>query len=279
MPLYIPYAGLSGLAGPTGIPLPPAGNSGTTVASGTSGSKGSWVTIIGTGLSRAASGLFVRLILAADASRTNKAALDIGIDYAGGTSFDVLIPDWIVGGAESGFFGGHRAWFPIHIPAGATIGARVAHSHSSAVNTRVVVVPASMPPYPWATYAGAYAHTFGVSGADGTAVTPGNATWGSWVQIGSETERSYRWWVLGHQGNSSTMTTVAKVFEVAMGSDTAKTTIGYIEFEDSTQEHTAMKNHYATQACLIPAGVNLYVRGQANNSGDTYGQVSLTLIG
>lgn len=279
MPLYIPYAGLSGLAGPTGIPFPPNISSGVIVNSGTNGNKGSWVTIIDTGLSRPASGLFARLVLAATNTRVNKATMDIGIDYTGGTNFSVLIPDWVVGGAEGGSYGGHRAWFPIHIPAGATFGARVAHSHTAPVGTRVVIVPAAMPPYPWATYAGAYAHTFGVSGVDGTSVTPGNGTWGSWVQIGSATERSYRWWVLGHQLNSDTTLTSFKVFEVAIGSSSDKTTVGYVEFEDTVSEHTILKDHYTTRACLIPGGVNLYVRAYANNAADTYGQVSLTLIG
>lgn len=279
MPLWIPYAGSMGLTGPTGIPLPPSGNSGTTVNSGTSGSKGSWTTIIGTGLSRPACGIWVRIILVADSARVNKAAADIGVDYSGGTSYAVLVPDWLVGGAGGGYTTGHWVWIPIHIPAGATIGARVAHSHTSAVATRVIVAPSHFPPYPWATYAGQYAHTYGVSGVDGTAVTPGNTVWGSWVPIGSATTRPYRWWILGHQGDSSTMTTVAKVHEVAFGDASNKTTIGYVEWEDSTQEYTVMKPHYIGHACLIPEGVNLYVRGQAQNPGDTYGQVALTLIG
>lgn len=279
MPLWIPYAGSWGLTGPTGIPLPPVGNSGTIVNSGTTGSKGSWTTIIGTGLSRPACGIWVRLLQAAASARVNKATLDVGIDYAGGTSFSVLIPDWLVGGSESGSYTGHWAWIPINIPEGATLGARVAHSHTTAVATRVVIVPSQFPVYPWMSYSGQYAHTYGVSGVDGTAVTPGNGTWGSWVAVGSTTTRPYRWWILGHQLNSSTTNTSFKVHEVAFGDASNKTTVGYAEWEDSTNEFTVNKQHYTGRACLIPEGVQLYVRGYASNANDTYGQVGLTLIG
>lgn len=279
MPLWIPYPGTAGLAGPTGLVLPPAGNSGTAVATGTNGAKGSWVSIISSGLSRPACGIWARIILVASSGQLGKATCDIGIDYAGGTSFSVLVPDWLVGSAGDGITTGHWAYFPLHIPAGATLGARVAHIRSTAVTTRVLIVPSAFPLYPWSTYPGQYATTFGVSGVDGTTVTPGNSVWGSWVQIGGATSRPYRWWILGHQSGTATMSTTSKVHEVAFGTSTDKTTLGYIEWEDSTQEYSIHKPHYTSRTGFIPANTNLYVRGQANNNGDTTGQVALTLIG
>lgn len=118
---------------------------------------------------------------------------DVLIDTAGGTSWSVLIPTLAMGQcAETTGAAFARFMFPIWIPAGSTLGFQARTSRTSDITTgRAVFRAWGNPKRPDLWWCGSKVEALGVTAASstGTAVTFGNATWGSWTTIGTNTYR------------------------------------------------------------------------------------------
>jgi hypothetical protein len=193
--------------------------------------------------------------------------IDIGVDPAGGTSYVAKINNILAHQASNAADGGRWFYFPIFIPAGATVGARAQGNGANTI--RVHVRAYGRPSHPHLVRTGQYSETVGVSGNGGTSVTPGNsAAEGSWTSIGTTTRPTWYWQLCA--GFSGTATTSQMYYvDLAYGDGSGKVMI--IEnmplFHPGTAERTGnplVMDGY----CDVPAGATLYVRASASGTSD-----------
>lgn len=158
------------------------------VVSPSIGSKGAW-----TQLFAATSSPSYGILVCINSNNTSAACratvVDIGVDPAGGTSYTTVIAD-LQGGNAVGYTtgsGGLYYYFPLYIPAGATIGVRANSTVSTSFNVNATL--AQKPTRPALVRQAAYVDTFGISGNAGTAITPGTTSEGAWTLIGATTRR------------------------------------------------------------------------------------------
>lgn len=173
---------------------------GTSVTPGASNTFGSYATVL-SGASLVSDAYAIEIIIAnAATSGADRGMLvTIGFDPAGGTSFSGLggvagneISNLLCSGAYNWFSsnipgGGHRFWFPLFIKAGTSIGAKAQTNHATAGSVRVSAKLWCQPKRPDAVRAGAFVRTFGADTAttNGTGITQGTASEGSWTEIGT----------------------------------------------------------------------------------------------
>jgi hypothetical protein len=102
-------------------------STGTTITAGSANVKGSY-TQLGTSIGFPWAGFFVML---GNPNGTNRDFLvDIGVDPAGGSTFQVVVPDMLYGIGNVDSVAYHH--IPIPVPSGATIGARCQGSTGTA---------------------------------------------------------------------------------------------------------------------------------------------------
>lgn len=132
--------------------------------------------------------------------------VDIGIDPAGGTSYSVLIPDLLATSAGPYGLGGIDYTFPLHIPAGSSIGARASVNNGTVGTLRAWVSLLGKPLNPESLWKGSVVEAIGiVSGSSrGTLVTPGAGVEGSWTSLGTVTRQAH-WWEVGYGVNDSSL--------------------------------------------------------------------------
>lgn len=163
-------------------------SAGTTITAGATNTKGSYSTL-GSTLTVPWSGFFVMI---GNPSGTNRDFLvDISVDPAGGTTYQLLVPDVLYGIGNVDSVAYHH--IPIPLPSGAQVAARCQSSTASSTIAASVV-----------GYVGALAHpaplgrcvNYGSNTADSSGVTiPGNATAnteGAWTAVGSATVVPHR---------------------------------------------------------------------------------------
>lgn len=237
---------------------------GTAVTPGASGVKGSWVEIASSATVTA--DVYVvrlKINLAATAAVSRPLALDLGIDPAGGTSYTVLVPDMLCGGAVTAVSGGVNFELPIFIPRGASIAVRAASGTTTVSSFRVGSQLFGGPTRPEYAMAGQYAEAVGItSGAIGTSITPGSSgVDGSWVSLGTTVQDL---WAIdfGMHCNSTDVTAAATVLlvDIAVGDATNKHIIideGRLGLPNTSE--TFYKDAYHT-LYDVPAGSTLYAR-------------------
>ncbi len=245
----------------------PAAANGTAVTPA-AGSFGSWATVQ-TALATDCYGLMININSNTTSSASRQTVVDIGIDPAGGTAFTTLIPNLICGNAST-YVAGSGSWFyfPIFIPAGATIGAR----GNSTVTTafRVGLVPMRLPSNPSMIRKGSFVTSYGVTGNAGTAITAGSTSEGAWVSLGTTTYRHW-WWQFGYQLPSTDTSHAAAGIhiDVATGDATKKDIIIQDNLIQTTSAEAATNIQItAGVEWEVPAGANLYVRAQSSGTAE-----------
>lgn len=263
----------------------PSSTPGTSVTPGANSTEGSWTTLVSAGsVTEDVSCINLSVIGGAVSSAAVNQLIDIGIDPAGGTSFTAIISDLVCGmSAGLAAVPGSRDWvFPIRIPAGSTVGCRVQDSRATPTAVRVCVrLYTAGSPH---SLSGSFSETYGAntSTTRGTSFTPGNAAWGSWVQIGT-TSQPVWWWQLGWGINNTTVTAEYTYIDLAVGDATNKTVIKRVFHQGTTNEtvgdslRTSMLWHESY--CPVPSGVNVYVRGYCNNAPDTGYHANAVAVG
>lgn len=131
--------------------------------------------------------------------------LDIGYDPAGGTSYTVLIPDLLCSAACIGMANregsvGFRYRFPLFIKSGTSLAAAASVNNATVGTLRCYVRLFCKPKHPEAVKVGSFVESLGVAAAtsQGTAVTPGTTSDGSWTSLGTTVRDT--WW---HQVGAS----------------------------------------------------------------------------
>jgi hypothetical protein len=258
-------------------------SAGASVAPG-NGSKGSWVVLATPAqMEFGASGFHLWIHSGSTASASRPLAIDLGIDYAGGTSYTVVIPNMIAGNAATVITagGGHRYFFPLTIPAGARVAIRGLSNATTAFRAgfKVYGKLVASETIPQGKYVRAFGHN---TGSAGTVVTPGNGAFGSYVELGT-TDRGLWWWQLAHQIDNATITAQYTYLELSYGNASAKHTILEKTHQGDTSERigdvTSQQNIWHEGYCSVPAGATLYARAWANGAPNTGYQVMAIGVG
>ncbi len=185
----------------------PAAGYGASLTPGNN-SKGSYVSLISSATNDVY-GVLININSGATSAAGRDIIVDIGVDPAGGTSYTVLIPDLLGSCASTyGLGGGISYYFPIWIKAGSQIAARASVNNATVGTVRVVATVFGKPRDPNRVKVGTYCTAFGITAASsqGTGVTSGTSSEGSWTVLSAATSKPHWWWQLGMGCNDSTMT-------------------------------------------------------------------------
>lgn len=250
----------------------PATTFGTSVIPGASNAEGSWTQLL-TALANEAAGFVLTVHSGATSAAIKSHLLDIGIDPAGGTSYTAIVNNIVCGraGAVTNTGSGRRWAFPLRLPAGATVAARIQGSNATAGTVRVGIRSFGQPAAPFLPR-GTFSETIGtITNSSGVAFTPGNAADGTWVSLGT-TANPLWWWQMGYQIDNATITAEYTYIELAFGDASNKHIIQRTLHGGTTGETCGEIYSPMTPwecYCPVPAGNNIYVRGRCNNAADT----------
>lgn len=258
---------------------------GTSVVPGASNAEGGWTQIAsGANIAEDCYWLYIQIHSGSTSAATKNHLLDIGIDYAGGTSYTAFLENLQVGASPSLAQAGAREFiFPIFIPAGTSVAVRIQGSNATAGTVRVVARFYGRPSNPEMVPRGAFAQTFGtVTNSNGQSFTPGNAADGAWVDLGAVTEPLW-WFQMGYGVDNTTITAEYTYIEVAWGDASNKHTMFKVMHGGTTAETAGLAAQTQMLQCAaynpVPAGVNIYIRGRCNNAPDTGYHATVVGIG
>lgn len=262
----------------------PAATIGTSVTPGASNTLGSWTQLASAAnIANEVVGFYLQVHTGATSAASKPQLLDIGIDPAGGTSYTAIISGFQIGESPALSVAGAREhYFPMRIPAGASVAARIRGANATAGTVRIAVRFYGRPSGPLALPVGSFSETLGAVTATslGTSFTPGNAADGSWVDLGATT-RDMWWWQVGYVVANGTVTAEYTYIEVAFGDASNKDTIFKVMHGGTTGETCGLAAQtqllWPVAYCPVKAGEHIYVRGRANNAPDT--GYSATVVG
>jgi hypothetical protein len=251
----------------------PSATIGTQVTPTTgTGAFGSWAAL-GSALTADSYGMYININSNNASTASRNTVVNIGVDENGGSSYAVKITQLIAGGASSYTVGG-GVWyyFPIFIPAGSTVAAQARGSVTTSI--RVAALMFQKPNNPSMIRRASFSETLGIASDQntGTSVTPGTTSEGSWVSIGTTTNRLW-WWQYGMQittGDTSWQG-VGLHMDVAVGDGSTKDII----IQDAliiTNSNEYLNNGPISSGVEydVPAGSTIYVRMQNSGSNDAY---------
>jgi hypothetical protein len=252
----------------------PSDTPGTSVVPGASNAEGSWTQVLAA-LAQECHALYLRVSGGATAANAKNHLLDIGIDPAGGSSYTAILNNLVCGGSGpiNNTGSGHRFFFPLRLPSGATVAARIQGSNATAGTVLVGVRAYGQPDMPWLFPVGQYSETIGtITASNGVSFTPGNAADGTWASLGATT-RELWWWQIGYQIDNGTVTVEQTYVEIGYGDASNKHVIASRLHRGTTGEElgTPLEEDLLWPAayCRVPAGSNMYLRGRCNGAPDT----------
>jgi len=250
-----------------GTTRPAAANG--TVVTPVVGSKGSWAQLIAS-VTSDAYGILISINSNAASAANRNAAVDIGIDESGGTSYEVAIPD-LLGGAVSAYTTvGGWYFFPYFIPAGSRVAARAQSTVTTAF--RVGCQLFERPSNPAQIRKGALVEAIGVSGVTGTSVTGGTTSEGAWTSLGTTTNRLW-WWQFGCQiaVADTNWNAAALHVDVAVGDGTNfDVIIADALITATTAEALSNPPLSAGVEWSVPPGSTMYARIQSSGTLDPF---------
>jgi hypothetical protein len=214
-------------------------------------------------------------------------ALRFAVDYAGGTNFSTgqIIIDGLVGSQAITYgLGGLWYYFPIYIPAGATVGVTARGSTTTAPLPSINIRYATHVSNPSALKRGYFTETLGLTlgtgTVTGTSVTPGTTAEGAWTLIGTTTNRMW-WWQIACQHSDTTMT--ALNYHVDLGVGTSTTVVDPI-IRDQLIQTTGTEQFMTFGSPIgaekvVPAGSNIYARVQNSGANENAGSFQIVAYG
>lgn len=239
-------------------------------ASATPHTKGSWVQLA------ASAGFDVYLVGVTTRDMTSNgvdtsALLDIGIDTAGGSSYTAVIPNILVG--HSNADDGRTVWFPIYIPAGSSVGARMQCIVGSQTGRVGVQMLGGINPNNPRRFRSSIT-TYGITEASSSGVSPPNPsatnTKSTWQNVGTAS-RSHQGFVVACQGAADAMPGSDGLLDI--GIDTAGGS-SYTTIVGNVFVHTVGTERIFTvdpMSCLlsrpIPSGSTIGIRSQGTDAG------------
>ena len=235
------------------------------------GSKSAW-TGLGSALANDSYGLYLGFYGQSMTNQDNTLLVDLGVDPAGGTSFNVKIANLLIDGpVVTGSFQDEPSFvffFPLFVKAGSTIGMR-SQIKGATLNTfsgfwRSICKPDH--PELWKT--GSFVDTVGVDTANvkGTTLTngsPDNTTYGAWTSLGTAPRDA--WWLQGGLNTVSTGNNNSAIVEFSVGSQPTapaprKIKQGYQSAASGADAHRTMPWPTPLSAVYCPASTTIYAR-------------------
>lgn len=267
-------------------PNPSATNTGSSITPGASNAQGSWSQLASSAnIANEVGAIHFRAYGGATSTAAKPQLLDVGIDPAGGTSYTPILSDMQIGMSPALTSpGAMEFFFPIRIPAGASVAARIRGANATAGTVRLPTTFYGRASNGLALPVGSFTETLGANTGTslGTSITPGNAAEGSWTDLGATT-RDMWWWQLGYCINNSTVTAEYTYFELAFGDASNKTSIFKVMHGGTTTESVGLSylSHLLWPAayCPVKAGEHIYVRARCINAPDTGYSVTVTGVG
>ena len=243
---------------------------GVGVTAGTSSADGTAVTLM-PALAHDCEYLWLAVSGLGTSNSANAALMDVLIDPAGGTSWTELISDLIVGFTTTILYNATGAaiplsyHFPLWLPAGASLGARIRMQSASAPSsTRVLAAGFGGNKNPASWWCGQKVETIGTFDAAnslGQLHTPGaSGAFSSWTNLGSLTSAragAVQWAVGGVTGASAAKMT----YDFQFGAGGAQ--IGPRVYRGMASTEVGVSLFQGPIFCDIPAGAQLQIRGSA----------------
>lgn len=284
MPLWTPSSGFESFI-VDNWGTNPSINLGTSVIPGASNAEGAWTQLL-TALAQDVDGFMVKVSQGGTSTAAKPHLLDLGIDPAGGTAYTAKISNIVCGSSGSG--GGspaHSFFFPLRLPSGATVAARVQGSNATAGTVRIAIRCRGQAKRPWLLPVGQYTETLGtITGSSGVTFTPGNAADGAWVSLGTTTRHLW-WWQLAYQVNNATITAENTYVELGYGTTGNQRVIQRRIHTGTTAELSGDQGHapqltWLESYCPLPPSTELWVRGRCQDAPDTgYSAVAIGVGG
>jgi hypothetical protein len=227
--------------------------------------------------------LCVNSVFAVGAARD--AIVTLGYDPAGGTSYTSTDQNLLVGPAGSyngAASNGGPVWFylPRRIRANTSIGIKASVNSATLTALNAFCHLMCKPKRPELARAGAYVDTFGVDTAasKGTTVTPGTASEGSWVEIGTLTRRCwYLEW--GYGVDDATIANNVIHVDIAIGDATNKRLVVLGGYVFTSANEAIGKN---AQGAFVDGAIGdkIYARAQVGPSAaDANNSVAVYAVG
>ena len=255
---------------------------GTSVVPGASNAEGSWTEIApDASITTEIQYCVLRVTDGASFAASKPHLLDFAWDAAGGTTYaEVLFQNLACGGSQlfSVGAGGHEFHFPCKIPAGSAIAVRIQGANASAGTVRGQGYFYGKPSRPELWRPAAYAETIGtITNSNGVSFTPGTTAWGTWVSLGTTTKKHF-WAQLGVQLDNATYTLRGTHLQLAVGDASNK---HIIVDTWALQEGNERFRSFLQTPCQweIPAGSELWVRGNGSNTADSGWNATAVLFG
>jgi hypothetical protein len=229
------------------------------------GAKSSWSEVISdAAVTTACHGVFVEVAKTATGATDTSAVLDIGVDAAGGSSYSAVISNLLVGfaddpNANTGNGGVQQYFIPLESPSGAAVAIRGQTNGGAALSAsvRVSLWGAATGPY-----SGATCTTYGVSGTNGTEVTPGNdSAWGSWTSIGGTTATDLQAISIGVQPKVTAGAINRNAYQLQIGVSSAAIS-GIYDVKSSTTETFHGPRPVIPTYYYVASGAQLQVRAR-----------------
>ena len=233
---------------------------------------GSYVGLITTPLTYDCFGIEIIISSGVTVSESRNHLITIGKDDAGGTTYVDWLTHLLAVGPASYQDGGIKYFFPMFIPAGATIAAKASVNNATVRTVRVLCKCYGLPRNPETIRYATIFRTFGetTASSSGTAITPGTTSEGAWAQLGSATAENLWWWQIGLGLDNAAVTTQLLHLDLGAGDATNKRVIMqdvaiYISAAESST--TRASTEEASQ--VIPVGDLIYGRAQGSTTIDT----------
>lgn len=171
-------------------------------------------------------GLWLNVNSANVSAIARQMVITVGIDYAGGTTFTDWINGILVTGAGLYQNGGTNApiwfYFPIIVPAGASLGVKASCSAATLTAFTVEARTAIRPQGPVGWY-GTRVTSYGTNATTfGTAITPGTTAEGAWTAISGTLTVKHRYLEVGLGSTTNAMSNNIVHVDVGVGDATNK---------------------------------------------------------
>lgn len=250
----------------------------STTAWGTSVTPGSNAMGTATSLTVTATKACYGVCVAFSASATSGAIRNgltsIMMDPAGGTTYTTTLLPYLMSGCAGPYGGASPGvlwyYFPIYVPAGATLAAQ-SQANTTLTAIRVAIWLFTDPTNPESLVYGHKCEAIGAvtASSQGTAVTAGTTSDGTWTSLGSSTQANF-WWQQGFQISNATIT--AMVYSAQLSADNNATTPKIITddliINTTSLEQMGYSNPATFNRCLCPvlSGTAIYARTQCSGT-------------
>lgn len=253
---------------------------GTSLTPATTNAYGTAVQV-GNDLTQDSYGMLVNANLVFTAGSFRQAAIEISVDYTGGTTYTPILSGIPISQADNYAAGGIWYYFPVFIPSGSAVAAAARASTNTAlgVNIRYMTAPSDPSMVKKASFIESIGLTLGAGTVTGVSVTPGTTAEGAWTSIGTTTKRLW-WWQIATQHSDTTMTALNYHVDLAVGDGTNFDIITSDYYVRTTGNESFQNLPLVTGVeKVVPAGSTIYARVQNAGNNENAGAFQIVALG